>query len=408
MVVYTGDGRDTFGPETSYAEGIVKHVSDHFHVDLKGGEDLWTRLSFVHVRDEYEAFKKKSSGARRFTLVMESIYHMVLAYTCLKKSTPDIFFDTTGSAFTFIIAKYLFGCKIFAYVHYPTISTDMLCLVWKRRFSYMNAGTVSSSQFITYVKMVYYILFGVLYGLVGSTADVVMVNSNWTKNHIRSLWKFSKGNTIVLYPPCDTDALESIPLKGRENMILSIGQFRPEKDHALQLKAFALFLNKKPANTLKNCNPKLVLLGSCRGPDDEDRIRDLRKLAEDLGVAPQVEFVINCPFPELRTQLSRASVGLHTMWNEHFGIGVVEMMAAGCVTVAHDSGGPKEDIIERDVGGMLASSPENYADAMNRAHLWGDADCKENVQMRKAGRERARRFSNEAFEEGFLRILSSL
>lgn len=26
------------------------------------------------------------------------------------------------------------------------------------------------------------------------------------------------------------------------------------------------------------------------------------------------------------------------MWNEHFGIGVVEMMAAGLAVVAHDSG----------------------------------------------------------------------
>jgi alpha-1,2-mannosyltransferase len=33
------------------------------------------------------------------------------------------------------------------------------------------------------------------------------------------------------------------------------------------------------------------------------------------------------------------------MWNEHFGIGVVEMLAAGLVTVAHDSAGPKMDIV---------------------------------------------------------------
>ena len=31
--------------------------------------------------------------------------------------------------------------------------------------------------------------------------------------------------------------------------------------------------------------------------------------------------------------------------NEHFGIGVVEMMAAGLAVVAHDSAGPKEDIV---------------------------------------------------------------
>jgi hypothetical protein len=38
------------------------------------------------------------------------------------------------------------------------------------------------------------------------------------------------------------------------------------------------------------------------------------------------------------------------MWCEHFGIGVVEGMAAGLVPVAHNSGGPKSDIVI-DVGG---------------------------------------------------------
>lgn len=33
------------------------------------------------------------------------------------------------------------------------------------------------------------------------------------------------------------------------------------------------------------------------------------------------------------------------MNSEHFGITVVEMMAAGLLTIAHNSAGPKEDII---------------------------------------------------------------
>jgi hypothetical protein len=37
------------------------------------------------------------------------------------------------------------------------------------------------------------------------------------------------------------------------------------------------------------------------------------------------------------------------MWNEHFGIGVVELMAAGVVTIAHNSGGPKMDIVVGEV-----------------------------------------------------------
>ena len=34
--------------------------------------------------------------------------------------------------------------------------------------------------------------------------------------------------------------------------------------------------------------------------------------------------------------------GIHTMENEHFGIGVAEMVRAGCIPFVHDSGGPVE------------------------------------------------------------------
>lgn len=39
------------------------------------------------------------------------------------------------------------------------------------------------------------------------------------------------------------------------------------------------------------------------------------------------------------------TIGIHTMEAEHFGISVVEMLAAGLIVVAHNSAGPKEDIV---------------------------------------------------------------
>lgn len=37
-------------------------------------------------------------------------------------------------------------------------------------------------------------------------------------------------------------------------------------------------------------------------------------------------FVVNAPFSELQAWLARSKIGLHTMLDEHFGIGVVEYM----------------------------------------------------------------------------------
>lgn len=58
------------------------------------------------------------------------------------------------------------------------------------------------------------------------------------------------------------------------------------------------------------------------------RNRRCRALIYSYSVQAQVEFVVNAKFSELKEWLQRASVGLHTMWNEHFGICVVEYMVS--------------------------------------------------------------------------------
>ena len=46
----------------------------------------------------------------------------------------------------------------------------------------------------------------------------------------------------------------------------------------------------------------------------------------------------------------KAKVYLHAMRYEHFGISIVEAMAAGLVPVVHRSGGPWEDILKAQQG----------------------------------------------------------
>lgn len=58
-------------------------------------------------------------------------------------------------------------------------------------------------------------------------------------------------------------------------------------------------------------------------------------------------FKTNLPIDDVVQIMSQAKVGIHTMKNEHFGIAIVEMMAAGIITIAHESGGPLRDIIQK-------------------------------------------------------------
>jgi len=406
----------------NYDLGVMEKVKERFGIVISKK----LRVNFVHLHEVKYLLDKP----KRLTLLAESWGTIKLAWYALNVITPHIYIDTTGCAFTFSVAKILAGCKVATYVHYPTISTDMLSLVWERRPSYNNNVEISANRFVTYGKLVYYAVFAMLYGMLGSLSDLTMVNSTWTKGHISYLWKMA-GKIHVVFPPVDTKSLKDLPTTttatatdkggGREKMIISIGQFRPEKDHALQLQSFAKFLSMHDG-TMKKMGVKLVLIGSCRGENDKKRVTQLQKLANELNVADDVTFVLNEPYSVLKDYLRRASVGVHTMWNEHFGIGVVEMMAAGLVTVAHDSGGPKSDIILRpwvfkdldssdssdspmattDSTGCLASTAEGYAEAFYQVfRRESEEESEEIVQIRENGRKSAERFSDEVFMDSF-------
>lgn len=101
-------------------------------------------------------------------------------------------------------------------------------------------------------------------------------------------------------------------------------------------------------------------------------------------------------------------IGLHAMWNEHFGIGVVECMAAGLIMIAHRSGGPLMDIIIEDgagQNGFLASNEVEYAHAIHKALLLSDT---QKLSLQKAARGSVNRFSNQQFHDNFLRAIQPL
>lgn len=87
------------------------------------------------------------------------------------------------------------------------------------------------------------------------------------------------------------------------------------------------------------------------------------------------------------------------MWNEHFGIGIVEMMDAGLLVVAHNSGGPQTDIISPGTNGYLASTADEYAEALHQALSIDD-----NVMRRKAV-ESSARFSDQEFSKTFQQVV---
>uniref|UniRef100_H2YZN6 GDP-Man:Man(3)GlcNAc(2)-PP-Dol alpha-1,2-mannosyltransferase n=1 Tax=Ciona savignyi TaxID=51511 RepID=H2YZN6_CIOSA len=348
------------------------------------------------------------------TLLGQSMGSVWLGVEALLSYPPDVFIDTMGYAFTLPLFKYIGGCRTACYVHYPTISTDMLSVVECQNDSFNNRKLIAQSKVLTKCKLLYYKVFAYMYGLAGRCSEVVMVNSSWTLNHINKIWRL-ESSTFKVFPPCDISGFLEIPLQrkastevlgdaGGKHVILSIAQFRPEKNHSLQLKSFHRFL----ASCEEPSNYKLLMVGGCRNEGDKSRVAELKSLISDLNLNKKVEIRTNISYDELKVLLSVAEVGIHTMSNEHFGIGVVEFQAAGVVALAHNSGGPKMDIVadtnDRRTG-FLAHDIDTYSEALLQIF---SLTHEKRAQIVNSARTACGRFSEQEFKSDFLAAVSPI
>lgn len=451
-VIYTGD--DASGEE------LARRAKERFGVELRTVPGVVKlRWRDLVVPERYPVL----------TMVGQAIGGALLTAEAVTSYRPTVFFDTVGHAFGYPVAR-LAGCVVACYVHYPTISSDMIARVATRSDMYNNRSIVARFWLLSALKLAYYRLFAVAYGWCGRYATCVAANSSWTAAHLRRLWRVD--GIRVVYPPCDVAGLTDFSLSDRSGWgrstgvqggeggvqgveggvqgverveanervegveggggngdgpyLVSVGQFRPEKDHALQLRAWAKMRADERDATTPSVPPnaRLKIVGGCRNEGDERRLDALRSLTKDLGVDDSVEFHVDVPYARLRELLGGAAGGVHTMLDEHFGICVVEYMAAGAVPIAHDSAGPAMDIVvpavrpEASEGddespndgpsgddvarlpvGFLATTVDGYADAMWAALSMTDD---ERVTMATLARARANAFGEGKFNGAFL------
>jgi alpha-1,2-mannosyltransferase len=395
---------------------IIAKVEERFGIVLR--EDS---ITFIYLTTRHFVL---ASNYPYFTLLGQSLGSLVLAWDAFHLLVPDIFIDTMGYAFALAFCKYLFPhVPTGAYVHYPTISTDMLSsLDDKTGMKGINAGRGSGTR--GQIKRHYWHLFARLYGWVGRSVDVVMCNSTWTQNHILSLWTPHQAPTksptatpfaTILYPPCPVESLiNRVPLsqsasttRSKSNIILYIAQFRPEKNHSLVLRAFARYAHSSSAPGASTA--RLVMIGSVRAnTPDERHIYALRIEARELHVNDTTTFITDAPFSVIEEYLAKANIGVNGMYAEHFGIGNVEGLAAGLIPVVHRSGGPYLDIVVPFDGlpiGFHAETEEEFAKGFEMVNALSEV---ERAEMRVRGRESSRRFGEEVFVQGWNRQLMRL
>ncbi|CAG9537452.1 unnamed protein product [Cercopithifilaria johnstoni] len=401
-VVYTGDVDVT-------PQKILQKAKDCFDIEV-----IDTDLHFIYLRTRPWL---ESSNYPHLTLFLQNLAGFVVGVEALCRCNPHVFIDTMGYPFALPLFRWLAGCNVACYVHYPVISHEMIKLVKSAELSYNNAQWIAKNRLFTYFKLIYYHIFAIFYYFSGICSEVVMVNGTWTRDHIVALWGVDD-RTYLVYPPCNVNNLLRINSRGEELLreerrvqMLSIGQIRPEKNHRLQI-CFLAELKKRLLKENLSYKIRLVICGGCRDMVDIQRAKDLQLYAKDMGLSnDDLEWALNASIDKVAALLEESLIGIHTMQNEHFGISVVEGIAAGQIMIAHNSGGPKLDILNANVVGsktslgLLATSVYDFVDSALEIIRMSP---EQRNSIRDAARCSVNRFTEKNFEKGWNSAIAKL
>ena len=260
-----------------------------------------------------------------------------------------------------------FGRRGIQYVHYPSYLRPRPRADW--RWYHQPRAALSA----------YYRLADRVAGfsLDRMRANLTLVNSNWTGEHVRS---FLGGNPRTLYPPV-ADPAPGLAWSERAPHFLAIGRLSPEKDYERVMRILARVREAAPQT-------QLTIVGT------SDRHtagyhRRLQSLARSLG--EWIRFRDNVSRDELRQLMASHRYGLHAMGEEHFGMAPAEMARAGMIVWVPRGGGQVEVVGHEPA--LLFTTDEEAAGKM--AAVLADPSAQDRLRHTLAAH--AERFSTGRF-----------
>ena len=256
------------------------------------------------------------------------------------------------------------GRPLVQYVHYPW-------MVWPR--PEVDLRWYHWTPAVLFYRWLAALIGG--YSRERATRNTSLVNSEWTRGLFE---KWYGVPATVLYPPVMVEKTAQLPWADRENAVVCIGRFSPEKR---MLEAIAIARKLRAAG----CDLNLHLCGL---PGDDSYLRQVRIAADQAG--SWVTLHVGLPREQLLGIAGRCRYGLHTMIDEHFGIVVAEMLQLGCLPFVHRSGGPMEIVADE----RLTWNDENEAVVRIRACIEDPALC---TVLRDHAAVRAEYFSADMF-----------
>lgn len=172
-------------------------------------------------------------------------------------------------------------------------------------------------------------------------SDLLIFISKAVEKSMRENFKIKNVKTCLVYNGISNRFINNVnDEKNRENNIIYIGRLVYAKGVNILIEAFKEVYEN-------DSNSRLIIVG-----DGEER-ENLETLAHDLKLENAVEFVGNQN--NVIEWLDKAGIFVYpSIWEEGFGISVIEAMARGCIPITFKKGGLVE-IIKNGENGYLVS-----------------------------------------------------
>jgi glycosyltransferase involved in cell wall biosynthesis len=264
------------------------------------------------------------------------------------------------------------GSRGIQYIHYPKLSMrPEVDLRWYHRIPFV----VDAYRWLSLRTMDF--------SLERTRRNVSVVNSDFIGARTRALHGVE---TVTLYPPIVGD-FTAVPWEQREDGFVCIGRVSPEK----RLERIIEILSRVRENGR-------MLHLHVIGTFDDDRYTPLIKVCVEANRS-WISIHENLSRQDLAQLVARHRYGIHANDEEHFGMAVAEMVRAGCIVFAPNSGGPVEIL-----GGehrLLYSSVE---DATRKIQLTMD-NPERQKELRDCLAARSALFSAERFVSEFRELV---
>lgn len=163
-------------------------------------------------------------------------------------------------------------------------------------------------------------------------SNIVIANSLFTKKALVKAYPEIEAD--VLYPPVDVERFTTAyNSKSKGRRVLVISRFSPEKQISKILKLAKIL----------DDDIDFQVVGSL-APANWPYYNTLNKRIKDQGLQHKVRLIPNATNEELIEAMSSCKTYFHTMEGEHFGVSIIEAMAAGLTPIVPSYGGCSEII----------------------------------------------------------------